>query len=92
MTEKGKWASTYPRLDYYRSVKVQPEVIPFVNELIFFTVDECSPSVIFEGLPEHYIKRLFPQPYYRLEDDRAIAVYGYYVEDLFKLYLELRQN
>ena len=79
MTEKGKWASPYSSKDYNHpfkdSITVQPEKIPFI--------DKVSYSV--KKMPADVKKELFPRPYYKIEKKRAIAIYGNYVEDLFKL-------
>ena len=79
MTESGRWASPYPVVDYNHSFKdsitVMPKKIPFVGK-VYYSAKKMSADDI---------KEWFPQPYYRMEKKRAIAVYGNYVEDLFKL-------
>jgi len=79
MTKNGKWASPYSSRDYNHSYKesitVQPEKIPFTEE-VFYSVEKMS---------KDGIKKSFPQPYYKIKKKRAIAVYGNYVEDLFRL-------
>lgn len=79
MTENGKWASPYSSGDYNHSFKdsitVKPEKIPFTDK-VFYSVKKMSTEAI---------KKWFPQPYYKIEKNRAIAIYGNYVEDLFRL-------
>lgn len=79
MTSSGEWASPYSMRDYnhaYKnSITVKPEKIQFKNE-ISFPVSNMS---------EKEVKRCYPKSYFKIENDRAIAVYGNYVDDLFKL-------
>jgi hypothetical protein len=79
LTSKGEWASLYATRDYNhaykKSITVKPEKIQFKNE-ISFPVSNMS---------EKEVKRCYPKPYFKIENDRAIAVYGNYVDDLFKL-------
>jgi len=79
MTESGKWASPYSSGDYnhpYKdSITVKPEIIPFVDK-VFYSI---------EKMPADEIKKWFPQPFYRIEKKRAIAIYGNYLDDLFLL-------
>jgi len=79
MTEHGKWASPYSSGDYNHrfkdSITVKPEIIPFVDK-VFYSIKK---------MPADEIKKWFPQPFYRIEKKRAIAIYGNYVEDLFVL-------
>ena len=79
MTNNGEWASPYSSQAYNHPFKnritVKPELISFI--------DEVSYSV--EDMDADEIEKRFPQPYYKIEEKRAIAVYGNYVEDLFIL-------
>lgn len=79
MTENGKWASPYSSIDYNHPYKetitVKPEKIPF-SDKVFYSVRKMS---------KDEIKERFPQPYYKIDKKRAIAIYGNYLEDLFKL-------
>ncbi|WP_028979442.1 hypothetical protein [Sporocytophaga myxococcoides] len=79
LTPSGKWASPYSTNDYnhaYKdSITVKPEKIQFKNEVSFPV----------SNLSNNEIKRWYPKPYFEIKNDRAIAVYGNYVEDLFKL-------
>ena len=76
MTNNGKWASPYSSKYYNHPYKnritVKPELIPFIDE-VSYTVEDM-------GADE--IEKRYPQPYYKIEGKRAIAVYGNYVEDL----------
>ncbi len=79
MTVNGNWASPYSTGDYNHSYKdsitVKPEMIPFINEVSFpiHTMDNKQ------------IKKLYPKPYFEIKNGQAIAKYGNYIEDLFKL-------
>lgn len=97
MTEKGKWASPYPT--FYYGIPTYKDRITVVPEKISF-IDEVSFSSFVTGGGFHFgikymtaneIQRYFPQPFYKIEEDRAIAVYGNYVEDLFRLFLDIKQ-
>ena len=96
MTEKGKWASPYPTF-YYGSpsykgrITVVPEKIPFIGEVSFSSFVIALFHFGIEYMTADEIQRYFPQPYYRIEENRAIAVYGNYVEDLFRLFLDIKQ-
>lgn len=79
LTTDNKWASPYPSRDYNHPFKdkvtVKPEKISFKEE-ISFPVDKLSSDEI---------QTWFPKPYYEISNGKAIAIYGNYVEDLFKL-------
>ncbi|MNE75070.1 hypothetical protein D3C80_1711950 [compost metagenome] len=79
MTENGKWASPYSSRDYNHpfkdSITVKPEKIAFKEE-ISFSVSQLNKDVI---------NAWYPPPYYEVKNEKAIAVYGNYVDDLFKL-------
>ncbi|MDP1931634.1 MAG: hypothetical protein Q8L60_09275 [Gammaproteobacteria bacterium] len=75
----GRWAGTYAASDYNHSYNVdtdiQPEEIDFL-EPVTFDISQ---------LAEDERKKWYPEPYFQIEDDTAIAVYGNYVEELFLL-------
>ncbi|MDJ1486351.1 hypothetical protein QNI16_38080 [Cytophagaceae bacterium YF14B1] len=79
LTESGKWASPYASGDYNHPNKdhitVKPEKIPF-KERVSIPVDK---------LTKEDRKIWYPEPYYKIENRKAIAIYGNYVDDLFKL-------
>ncbi len=79
LTTDNKWASPYSRGDYNHPFKdkitVKPEKISFKSE-VSFSIDK---------LPSDEIQTWFPKPYYDLKNGKAIAIYGNYVDDLFKL-------
>ena len=79
MTENGKWASPYSEETYNHpfkdSITVNPEIIPFTDKVFYST----------RKMQKNEIKEKFPEPYYKIKNKQAIAVYGNYVEDLFKL-------
>jgi hypothetical protein len=78
-TKNGKWASPYPASDYNHPFKdkitVKPEKIEFVNEVSF----------PLGKLTKEQIEIWYPAPYFEIRNDSAIAIYGNYIDDLFKL-------
>ncbi len=79
ITRSGRWASPYPAGDYnhpYKgSITVKPEKIPFTNQVSFPV----------NGLTSKQVQTIYPAPYYEIKDGKSIAIYGNYVDDLFKL-------
>ena len=79
LTKNGKWASPYPSSDYnhpYKdSITVRPEKIEFRSEVSFPLAK----------LTKEQIEIWYPTPYYEIRDGKAIAIYGNYIDDLFKL-------
>jgi hypothetical protein len=82
MTEKGKWASPYSSPDYNHpfkdSITVKPEKIAFIGD-VSFPIDKYTSN-------NRYT--LYPEPFYEIKNGRATAIYGNYVDDLFKLKLQ----
>ncbi|WP_276503422.1 hypothetical protein [Terrimonas pollutisoli] len=80
-TKGGRWAGTYTYEDYNHAynklTKVKPVKIEFAEEVSYPTrmVDEEGRQMTFS----------YPKPYFKTVSDKAIAVYGNYIEDLFKL-------
>lgn len=79
-TKDGRWASPYDSHLYSRSwnnhSEARPEKIEFCEE-VFYTI---SPDLSPEEIREY-----FPTPFFRLEENRAYAVYGNYLEELLFL-------
>lgn len=77
-TKDGRWASCYST-DYNRediqSTDLKPEIIDFAEEVSFDI----------EGLSDEAVAEYYPSPYFKIEGNKAIAVWGNYVEDLFEL-------
>jgi hypothetical protein len=77
-TKDNQWASHYAWIEYYnnrRNIDVKPQKILFEKELSF-DLSVCR---------DDEIKRWYPAPYYEIKDNRAIAVYGHYLDDLLEL-------
>lgn len=77
-TVNGQWAAPYNPLDYKDiddAFHIKPQIIPFVTPVTFSIKD----------LPEEYVKTNYPAPYYKIENEKAIAVYGNYASQLFEL-------
>lgn len=79
-TKKGRWAGPYSE-DYGHSFNehttVKPEKIDFAEEVSF-------PVKIKDDDGTEYILS-YDEPYFKIVGDKAIAVYGNYVPELFKL-------
>ncbi len=79
LAKNGKWASPYSTYDYNHPFKnnitVKPERIEWTEE-VSFPIDNFT---------KEEIETMYPTPYYLIKNRRAIAVYGNYTEDLFKL-------
>jgi hypothetical protein len=81
MTKDGRWAGSYAGSDYGHSynqnTSIKPEKVDFVEEVSYpLNLQEQDSSDI---------KFRYPEPYFKVTKDKAIAVYGNYIEDLFKL-------
>jgi hypothetical protein len=91
LTKGGKWAGCYAEKDYEhdynKKTRVKPIVIDFAKEVSYPTKIIMSDSQV--------VTVNYPKPYFKTIGDKAIAVYGNYVEDLFILkrdgYLTARQ-
>jgi len=78
-TKNGRWASSYRIGDYghpyNKNTCVRPEIIDFADEV----------SYKIRSRNEKEIESLFPAPYYKIENDKAIVIWGNYIEQLFEL-------
>jgi hypothetical protein len=81
MTKQGRWAGGYDQYDYTHEFNegttVKPEKIDFIERVVYPTIikyDDGTQDTI-----------SYPEPYYKTIGDSAIAVYGNYVEELFRL-------
>lgn len=74
-TKDGRWASSYQTDDYWRSSGVKPVPIEFAEEV----------SYNIAGGKKKLIKQYYPEPYFRLTKEKAIAVWGNYIPELFQL-------
>jgi hypothetical protein len=68
-TQNGRWAAPY-QPDH----KIKPELILFDEPLTFDIASLSKKDVALQ----------YPTPYYKIENGKAIALYGYYAEDLFE--------
>lgn len=79
----GQWASPYRSRDNDRyddrPPPVNPEKIGFADSLAFDIT----------GRKRQWVKRIYPEPYYRISGNKAIAVYGNYLQDVFELTKEI---
>ena len=77
-TKNNRWATPYQSDDYKRikdKEKYIPEIIDFAEPVEYDI----------KGASQEYIERRFPKPYYEIKNDKAIAVYGNYIEDAFEI-------
>ena len=77
-TKDGRWAGPYDAYDYgheyNKGAIIRPELIDFLMPVVFDIARDAKN-------PEKW----FPEPYYRIEGRKAIAVYGNYLPELFLL-------
>jgi len=82
-TTTGKLVIPYDRNEYRNQkkplLKIQPEKMNFRQIPEFNIYKDDSPD---------WINRTYPKPYYRIENNKAIPIYGNYIED----YINLRLN
>jgi hypothetical protein len=71
-TKDGRWASSYKGED---AQNVKPVPVEFVEEVSYNIV----------GGKKKLIKSYYPEPYYRLTKEKAIAVFGNYVPELLQI-------
>jgi hypothetical protein len=80
ITKDGRWAGPYSD-DYYHSYNenttVKPQRINFAEEVSF-------PTKLKDDEGKEY-SVTYPEPYFKIKGDKAIAVYGNYVKELFQL-------
>jgi len=78
-TKNGRWASSYKARDYGHSnntnTTVKPEIIDFVDVV----------SYEIRSRNKDEIENIFPAPYYKIENDKAVVIWGNYIEELFEL-------
>lgn len=77
-TVKNEWAAPYHPDDYTRldsSSTIKPEKIQFKEPL----------EIDISQDPKEWIEKQYPAPYYRIENGKAIALYGNYINELIEL-------
>ena len=74
-TVDGRWASCGDpyRFDDYHRQKFEPAVLEF-NEPVAFDLGKLSPEKVKEN---------YPEPFFKIEGNRAVCLMGAFVEDLF---------
>ncbi|RYD81347.1 MAG: hypothetical protein EOP53_06600 [Sphingobacteriales bacterium] len=72
-TQNGKWASSHSWTDSNKAIP--PYSLKFKTEVSFDV----------SKLKKQRVKEIFPAPYYTIENKKAIAKYGHYVEDILEL-------
>jgi len=78
-TKTGAWAGAYAVSDYTHSYNENTKIKPV-------KIDFSEPEVIdITGYEKEHIGEWFPEPYYKIEGDSAVAVYGNYIDELFLL-------
>jgi hypothetical protein len=87
-TADNNWASHYACEDYNcnlnKSIDVKPEKISFEKTLSIDLDAYRSKHKYIKNIEKH-IEKHFPSPYYEIREDKAIALYGYYLDDILKL-------
>lgn len=80
LTQDGRWAGPYSddyTHSYNENTTVKPEKIEFKQAVSYPVKIKYSDGEEYEPY--------YPEPYFKKMGDKAIAVYGNYVEELFKL-------
>lgn len=74
-TADGRWASPGDpyRYDDYHRKDLEAQRIPFVDS-VFYDLSKFNKA---------YIEKHFPEPYFRIEGQKAIPLMGAYIDDLF---------
>lgn len=76
-TTNGRWASSYKIADYNhpynKNTIIKPELIEFDEE------------VMYKPWNKRDIEDNYPSPYYKVVEDKVVAVWGNYIEELFEL-------
>lgn len=79
LTEGEQLACCYPFIDYYyfsdNFNQIKPQAVTFKEPLVV-RVNDFS---------EKQVSIRYPNPYFKKEDAKAIAVYGWFVDDLIKI-------
>ena len=79
-TKDGRWAGPYSsdyEHPYNKHTKIKPEKIDFIEDISFPTK--------FKNDDGNEFTLSYPEPYFKTVGDKAIAVYGNYIPELFKL-------
>lgn len=74
-TKDGRWASSYQPEDYGRTNSVKPDSVEFVEEVSYNII----------GGKKKLIKEYYPEPYFKITKEKAIAVWGNYLPELLQL-------
>lgn len=78
-TTEGKWAGPYAAYDYSHSYNenttIKPQKINFINPVVIDISEYDTED----------IARWYPEPYFEIKGKKATAVYGNYIDELFKL-------
>ncbi len=81
-TKNNRWAVPYKTIDYSRidttKLKIKPVVIDFEKPVEYDVL----------GWNLEITKKRFPEPYYKIENNKAIAIYGNFIEEI----LEIKQH
>ncbi|PHZ84766.1 hypothetical protein [Paremcibacter congregatus] len=78
-TSTGKWAGPYDVSAYAHSFNKNTNIKPKV-------IDFSAPVEIdISDMGEAQVERWYPKPYYKIKGNKALAVYGNYIDELFLL-------
>lgn len=78
-TKDGKWAGAYTTYDYTHPNNINTSIKPIKIEFL-------EPVAIdIANYEKERLKKWYPEPYYKIEGGKAIAVYGNYLDELFVL-------
>jgi hypothetical protein len=80
-TKDNRWAGTYspdyfyPDNPYAQNTKIKPELIDFKSDVVIDIKNYSNDEII----------KWFPEPYFKIKKNKAIAIYGNYIEDIVQL-------
>jgi len=79
-TKDGRWAGPYSneyKHPYNQHTTVKPEKIDFIDIVSFPTTTKDDEGKVYT--------LSYPEPFYKIVGDQAVAIYGNYIPELFKL-------
>ncbi|MBS1734093.1 MAG: hypothetical protein JST02_12425 [Bacteroidetes bacterium] len=80
-TKDGRWAGSYAGDDYEHEYNKHTKIKPII---IQFTQKVAYPKKVTDDDGKQFTLT-FPKPYFKTVGDSAYAIYGNYIDDLFKL-------
>ena len=73
--ENGQVAAILYRYDDYHRKKIEPSVLEFIDP-VSFTIEKSK---------QNQVKEIYPEPFFKIEGNKAVCLMGAFVEDLFNV-------